>query len=182
MRLPLEGGGRCVRGLDGDRRARKLLDRRPSRWTHRVGVTGSVRDSATPTRNAIGLSRPTACVVTVADGRLSPWRSVLPPLGGGAREPGAGRPPSVPSGLRATDSVRKSGAIRERRFLLPPPFLGASTCSLIRIQSFLQLTNHRLYYNNDLLWGVKLLRKSRSGKSRNCFAPNWINTAKRARQ
>ena len=34
----------------------------------------------TPTRNAIGLSRPTACEVDVACGRLSPWRSVLPPL------------------------------------------------------------------------------------------------------
>ena len=39
--LPLEGGGRCVRGLDGDHRTRQLLDRRLSRWTHRVGVTGS---------------------------------------------------------------------------------------------------------------------------------------------
>ena len=30
----------------------------PSRWTHRVGVSGSVRDRITPTRNAIGLSSP----------------------------------------------------------------------------------------------------------------------------
>ena len=28
----------------------------PSRWTHQVGVTGSMRDEITPTRNAIGLS------------------------------------------------------------------------------------------------------------------------------
>ena len=55
----------------------------PSRWTHRVGVTGGARRKITPTRNAIGLSRPTACGVTDADGRLSPWRSVLPPSGGG---------------------------------------------------------------------------------------------------
>jgi hypothetical protein len=51
----------------------------PSRWTHRVGVTGRARDKITPTRNAIGLSQPTACVAHVADGCLSPWRSVLPP-------------------------------------------------------------------------------------------------------
>ena len=38
MRLPLEGGGRCVRGLDGDHNAREFPDRRLSRWTHRVGV------------------------------------------------------------------------------------------------------------------------------------------------
>src|SRR5207249_2407693 len=49
---------------------------------------GGVCRTLTPTRNAIGLSRPTACVAPVADGRLSPWRSVLPPPGGGgAREP-----------------------------------------------------------------------------------------------
>ena len=67
----------------------KSLDRRPSRWTHRVGVTGCGA-AATPTRNAIGLSRPTTCVAAGADGRLSPWRSVLPPRGGGvAREPDA---------------------------------------------------------------------------------------------
>jgi len=39
MRLPLEGGGRCVRGLDGDHNAREFLDRRLSRWKHRVGVS-----------------------------------------------------------------------------------------------------------------------------------------------
>jgi hypothetical protein len=51
MRLPLEGGGRCVRGLDGARRARNFLDRRLSRWTHRVGVTGS-RARQTPPPDA----------------------------------------------------------------------------------------------------------------------------------
>jgi hypothetical protein len=39
----------------------------PSRWTHRVGVTGRVRDKTTPTSNAIGLSQPTACVAHVAE-------------------------------------------------------------------------------------------------------------------
>ena len=43
----------------------------------RVGV--SFCAAITPTRNAIGLSRPTVLAVMVADGRLSPWRSVLPP-------------------------------------------------------------------------------------------------------
>jgi len=56
--------------LDGDRRARNMLDRRPSRWTHRVGVTWVHAPHVTPTRNAIGLSRPTAPVAPVADGRL----------------------------------------------------------------------------------------------------------------
>jgi hypothetical protein len=49
MRLPLEGGGRCVRGLDGDHQPLHALDRRPSRWTHRVGVTGwSTRQTPPP--------------------------------------------------------------------------------------------------------------------------------------
>ena len=59
----------------------------PSRWTHRVGVAGGVLDNITPTRNAIGLSRPTVCVVTVAGGRLIPWRSILPHSGGGSDQP-----------------------------------------------------------------------------------------------
>ena len=48
----------------------RVCDGRPSRWTHRVGVTGGARRKITPTRNAIGLSRPMACGVTDADGRL----------------------------------------------------------------------------------------------------------------
>ncbi len=36
--LPLEGGGRCARDLDGDCKLRITLARRLSRWTHRVGV------------------------------------------------------------------------------------------------------------------------------------------------
>src|SRR6185503_3920776 len=85
-----EGGGRCVRGLDGDRRARKIA-RPPSKSLDASGGGDRLRaPTATPTRNAIGLSRPTAYVALVADGRLSPWRSVLPPRGGGvAREPSA---------------------------------------------------------------------------------------------
>ena len=62
----------------------------PSRWTHRVGVTDRVRDKATPTRNAIGLRRPTVCGATVEDGRPSPWRSILPPPGGGEHAPRLG--------------------------------------------------------------------------------------------
>ena len=54
-----------------------------SRWTHRVGVTGRLCDNDTPTRNAIGLSSPVSTFVTVAMSELSPWRSVLPPQGGG---------------------------------------------------------------------------------------------------
>ena len=49
VRLPLEGGGRCVRGLDGDHNAREFLDRRLSRWTHRVGVfRSSIRQTPPP--------------------------------------------------------------------------------------------------------------------------------------
>jgi hypothetical protein len=33
-----------------------------SRWTHRVGVIGGIRGNATPTRTAIDLSSPVACV------------------------------------------------------------------------------------------------------------------------
>ena len=51
----------------------------PSRWTHRVGVTDYVLDKITPTRNAIGLSSPGGSWLTVAIGKLSPWRSILPP-------------------------------------------------------------------------------------------------------
>jgi len=49
----------------------------PSRWTHRVGVAGSVRDSITPTRNAIGLSSLVGVQSTDGVGELSPWRSNL---------------------------------------------------------------------------------------------------------
>ena len=54
-----------------------------SRWTHRVGVAGGARNKSTPTRNAIGLSSPVGAHITAAMGELSPWRSVLPPPGGG---------------------------------------------------------------------------------------------------
>ena len=60
-----------------DRIAHATAD--PSRWTHAVGVSGRVCLSATPTSNAIELSRPMVYGVTVADGRLSPWRCNLPP-------------------------------------------------------------------------------------------------------
>ncbi len=43
---------------DANRASHATAD--PSRWTHRVGVTGRARDKVTPTRNAIGLSSPVA--------------------------------------------------------------------------------------------------------------------------
>src|SRR5687767_1953229 len=69
-----EGGRPCVRGLDGDRRALHVLDRRLSRWTHWVGVSSCTRATATPTRNAIGLSSLVGVAPTEGDGELSPWR------------------------------------------------------------------------------------------------------------
>ena len=41
------------------------------------------RVTVTPTRNAIGLSLPVSRAARDAIGKLSPWRSVLPPQGGG---------------------------------------------------------------------------------------------------
>jgi hypothetical protein len=58
-----------------------------SRWTHRVGVADGVRDNDTPTRNAIGLSSPVGVLVDGRVSELSPWHSVLPPPGGGKRQP-----------------------------------------------------------------------------------------------
>jgi hypothetical protein len=46
--LPLEGGGRCVRGLDGDHNSHHTRNRRLSRWTHRVGVNSSHTRRETP--------------------------------------------------------------------------------------------------------------------------------------
>ena len=80
-----EGGGQCVRGLGGDRLSFRVLDRRPSRWTHRVGVSCACT-STVPTRNAIGLSSPACALCKVELSELSPWRSVLPPPGGGASQ------------------------------------------------------------------------------------------------
>ncbi len=57
-----------------------------SRWTHRVGVARVRAGLITPTRNAIGLSLPVASEASIAIGSLSPWRSILPPQGGG-KEP-----------------------------------------------------------------------------------------------
>jgi len=54
-----------------------------SRWTHRVGVSVARSAVFTPTRNAIGLILPVARVERDTIGSLSPWRSVLPPRGGG---------------------------------------------------------------------------------------------------
>jgi hypothetical protein len=60
-----------------------------SRWAHRVGVTDCVLGNDTPTRNAIGPSSPVGITCTLAVGELSPWRSNLPPPGGG-KSPGIG--------------------------------------------------------------------------------------------
>ena len=54
----------------------------PSRWTHRVGVTGSALRQTPPPGNAIGLSSVGGCLI-LANGELSPWPSVLPPLAEG---------------------------------------------------------------------------------------------------
>ena len=53
----------------------------------------------TPTRNAIGLSPPVEPSSAVADGRLSPWRSILPPQGGGKLSGGTMK--LLPPGLAA---------------------------------------------------------------------------------
>jgi hypothetical protein len=60
-----------------------------SRWTHRVGVTADTLDQDSPTRDAIGLSSPVDVGGKVSMGELSPWRSILPPPGGGG-QPRAG--------------------------------------------------------------------------------------------
>ena len=68
-----------------------------SRWTHRVGVTGQVRDRHPHLGTPSHLARLSAAVSSAAIGELSPWRSVLPPLcveghafdaGGGERTTG----------------------------------------------------------------------------------------------
>ena len=82
--LPCEGGGR--RGHDlrlAARLARELQGMIPRSLSHLARLVRGDSRALTPTRNAIGLRRPTACVAPVADGRLSPWRSVRPPSGGG---------------------------------------------------------------------------------------------------
>ena len=48
-----------------------------------VGVTGAGHGTTTPTRNAIELSSPVALDAPSELSELSPWRSVLPPQGGG---------------------------------------------------------------------------------------------------
>src|SRR6185312_6109880 len=84
---PPPGGGRAMRPRLGRRSPRAQISRPPSKSLDASGGGDLLRaPTATPTRNAIGLSRPTARVGAVADGRLNPWRSVLPPRGGdGAR-------------------------------------------------------------------------------------------------
>jgi hypothetical protein len=50
-----------------------------SRWTHRVGVTGSTRGDDTPTWAAIELSSPVAFADRLEMGELSSWQPFLPP-------------------------------------------------------------------------------------------------------
>ena len=50
-----------------------------SRWTHRVGVNGGVRDGHPNLGPPSDLARLSACASNVAMGELSPWRPVLPP-------------------------------------------------------------------------------------------------------
>ena len=54
-----------------------------SRSARQVGVSSASATRITPTRNAIGLRSPVAFVANGLLGDLSPWRSVLPPRGGG---------------------------------------------------------------------------------------------------
>src|SRR5689334_3354702 len=51
----------------------------PSRWTHRVGVTGRARDKTPRPRNAIGLSSPAGICVERCDGRAKPVAFRPPP-------------------------------------------------------------------------------------------------------
>ena len=51
------------------------------RWTHRVGASGRARDKTPHPETPSGLARRLATASTFAMGELSPWRSVLPPLG-----------------------------------------------------------------------------------------------------
>ncbi len=71
-------------------RTRRPLPRlRPQRLSDRGAPGGGVFVAAcavTPTRSAIGLGPPTACGLAGASGGPSPWRSVLPPRGGGVSE------------------------------------------------------------------------------------------------
>ena len=57
---------------------RALAD--PSRWTHRVGVTGRARDRHPHLGTPSDLARRSAVASSVVVGELSPWRSVLPLL------------------------------------------------------------------------------------------------------
>src|SRR5438309_2148162 len=52
----------------------------PSRWMHRVGVTGGTRDRRPHLGTPSNLARRSTVALGVAMGELSPWRSVLPPL------------------------------------------------------------------------------------------------------
>jgi hypothetical protein len=85
-----------------------------------VGVPGRQLRCATPTRTAIGLSRPTQCAIEVAGGRLSPWRST--PRGDRGLvqrvvQPGGGAHVVVTARGRALlqDSGRASGLPEQRQ-------------------------------------------------------------------
>jgi hypothetical protein len=82
------------RGEEGAPSLRPARNRDDSAHVRREGLSdlgapgGGARFAcryATPTRNAIELRSPVACAVEVCIGALSPWRSNLPPPGGGNR-------------------------------------------------------------------------------------------------
>ena len=54
------------------------------RWTHRVGVILRRATRSPPPGTLSHLARPGSPASTVAQGEPSPWRSVLPPSGGGS--------------------------------------------------------------------------------------------------
>ena len=100
---PPPGGGRAMRPRLGRRSPPAQHTRPPSKSLDASGGgdRAARASMATPTRNAIGLSRPMACVAAVADGRLSPWRSVLPPPGGGVARALVRRVEHSAAGVRA---------------------------------------------------------------------------------
>src|SRR5262245_47991123 len=57
-----------------------------SRWTHRVGVSGLRASTTPPPGTPSDLARRSSVPLRLTKGGLSPWRSVLPPRGGGAAQ------------------------------------------------------------------------------------------------
>jgi len=96
---PAATGGKPEARRGGGRRAtswRRLLTRQrtqtPTRGANSFGASGGDGCRAfTPTRNAVGPDSPVAVRSMAATGEPNPWRSILPPRGGGeARGASAG--------------------------------------------------------------------------------------------